>query len=231
MKILPNNSFCHKCLFKSYLFTKLSEDELKHISNFKEEIIFEKGEVIIKEGDLVKEFLYLKTGLVKLSLIGEHQKERIVSIARPLDFVSLISTFSSQQYKYSITALEESVVCSIDLDCMKSIIKKNGTFALELIEHVSSSSNSVILSTYDIDDKNLRGRIAYILLWFSEKIYVKRVFELPISRKEIGELINMTTENVIRILSEFRKDKIIRIDGKTIEILNFEMLEILNKSG
>lgn len=231
MKILPTNSFCHKCMFKSYLFKKLSEDELKHISNFKKEIVFEKGEEIIKEGDPTDEFLYLKVGLVKLGLKGEHQKERIVSIARPLDFVSLISTFSSTHYKYSVTALEKSVVCSIDLTCMKEVIKKNGDFALELIEHVSSSSNNVILSTYDIDDKNLRGRIAYILLWFSEKIYEKRTFDLPISRKEIGELINMTTENVIRILSEFRKDKIIRIDGKTIEILNFELLELLNKTG
>jgi len=41
----------------------------------------------------------------------------------------------------------------------------------------------------------------------------------------------MTTENVIRILSEFRKDKIIKINGKSIEILNMEMLERLSKSG
>jgi CRP/FNR family transcriptional regulator len=54
---------------------------------------------------------------------------------------------------------------------------------------------------------------------------------LPISRKEIGELINMTTENVIRILSEFRKDGLVRIDGKNIEILNKELLEKLSKSG
>ncbi|MBC8146427.1 MAG: helix-turn-helix domain-containing protein [Bacteroidetes bacterium] len=37
--------------------------------------------------------------------------------------------------------------------------------------------------------------------------------ELPLSRREIGELINMISENAKRILSEFRKDKII-IDVK-----------------
>ena len=114
---------------------------------------------------------------------------------------------------------------------MKEVIRRNGGFALELLEHISRSSNLVIQSTYDIDDKHLRGRIAYILLWFSNKIYHKDTFNLPISRKEIGELINMTTENVIRILSEFRKDKIVRIDGKLIEILNKDLLERLSKSG
>jgi len=173
----------------------------------------------------------LKKGLVKLVKRGDSLRDRIISIARPLDFVSLISTFSYKKYQYSITALEQSIVCSIELASMKEVIRRNGGFALELLEHISRSSNLVIQSTYDIDDKHLRGRIAYILLWFSNKIYHKDTFNLPISRKEIGELINMTTENVIRILSEFRKDKIVRIDGKLIEILNKDLLERLSKSG
>jgi len=86
-------------------------------------------------------------------------------------------------------------------------------------------------STYDIDEKNLRGRIAYILLWFSRKIYHSEKFDLPVSRKEMGQLINMTTENVIRIMSEFRKDKILSISGKTINILNPTFLERICKWG
>lgn len=231
MKIIPHTSDCQICTFKSLLFTKMKDDELQFINKDRKEMLFNKGELIIKEGSPVQEFLYLKKGLVKLVKKGENQKERIISIARPLDFVSLLSTFSEKKYNYSISALEESAVCTINLESMKEVVRKNGAFALELLELITRSSNFVIQSTYDIDDKHLRGRIAYILLWFSQKIYHKQKFELPISRKEIGELINMTTENVIRILSEFRKDKIISINGKTIEILNLEMLERLSKSG
>ncbi len=209
----------------------MNDEDLNFINNYRKEIIFEKGELIIEEGETIEEFLYLKKGLVKLVKRGDSLRDRIISIARPLDFVSLISTFSYKKYQYSITALEQSIVCSIELASMKEVIRRNGGFALELLEHISRSSNLVIQSTYDIDDKHLRGRIAYILLWFSNKIYHKDTFNLPISRKEIGELINMTTENVIRILSEFRKDKIVRIDGKLIEILNKDLLERLSKSG
>jgi len=53
----------------------------------------------------------------------------------------------------------------------------------------------------------------------------------PLSRKEIAELIDMSTENVIRILSEFRKDNIIRIDGSCIEILNIGQLERICRFG
>lgn len=232
MKVLiHDNSGCKHCTFKSLLFTKMTDKELDHVNESRKEMAFDKGELIIKEHDPIKEFLYLKKGLVKLVKTGENQRERIMSIARPLDFVSLLSTFSDKTYQYSVTALEPSVVCSIELDRMKSVIRKNGDFALELLEHITRSSNFVIQSNYDIDDKQLRGRIAYIILWFAQKIYHKNRFELPVSRKEIGELINMTTENVIRILSEFRKDGIISIDGKIIEIINLDMLERLSKSG
>ena len=56
-------------------------------------------------------------------------------------------------------------------------------------------------------------------------------FDLPVSRKEIGELIGMTTENVIRIFSEFRQDGIISINGKSITILNKKNLHTLEKNG
>lgn len=231
MEVLPITSSCKSCTLKSLLFTKMTNDELEYINNYRQEIVFSKGELIIQEGHQINEFLYLKKGLVKLVKKGENQRERIISIARPMDFVSLLSTFSDKYYQFSITALEESIVCSIELDSMKFVIQKNGGFALELLEHVTRSSNLVIQSTYDIDDKHLRGRIAYILLWFSNKIYHSNKFSLPISRREIGELINMSTENVIRILSEFKKDGIVRIEGKSIEIGNKELLEKLSKSG
>jgi hypothetical protein len=41
----------------------------------------------------------------------------------------------------------------------------------------------------------------------------------------------MSTANVIRTLSDFKRDGIIRIFGKTIEIVNVEKLEIISKRG
>jgi CRP/FNR family transcriptional regulator len=57
------------------------------------------------------------------------------------------------------------------------------------------------------------------------------VFDLPISRKEIADFIGMSTANVIRTLSDFKKDGIIRVFGKTIEIVDINKLEIISKRG
>ena len=71
MKIIPHTSDCQTCTFKSLLFTKMKDDELQFINKDRKEFLFDKGEMIIEEGSPVKEFLYLKRGLVKLVKKGE----------------------------------------------------------------------------------------------------------------------------------------------------------------
>ena len=44
-------------------------------------------------------------------------------------------------------------------------------------------------------------------------------------------MIDMATENVIRIMSEFRIEDIIRIHTKEIEIKDFKRLEIIMEKG
>ncbi len=92
-------------------------------------------------------------------------------------------------------------------------------------------ADNIILESLAIRRKHLRGRIAHVLLYFAEYIYHSNEYDLPISRKEIAEYIGMTTENVIRTMSEFRKDKIIKINGKTIEIINKPLLEKISALG
>lgn len=173
----------------------------------------------------------MKSGLVKLFKKGADSKDQIINIAKPFDFVSLLSVFSDTHYNFSISAIEDSTVCIIDLNSVKETIEKNGRFGLRIMEKMSQNSDKIIKNNISLNSKNLRGRIAYILLYFSEEIYKNNSFDLPVSRKEIAQLIDMTTENVIRILSEFRKDGIIRINGKNIEIEKMDLLKRISDHG
>ena len=96
---------------------------------------------------------------------------------------------------------------------------------------ISKISDKIILQTLDIRNRNLIGRVAYILLYFAKDIYGTTVFDLPVSRKEIADYISMSTANVIRTLSDFRKEGIIKLYGKTVEILDIEKLEIISIRG
>ncbi|HAN19135.1 MAG: hypothetical protein A2X13_02420 [Bacteroidetes bacterium GWC2_33_15] len=222
---------CKECIYRSWAFKNLSDDELKLINSRKKEKFFRKGELVCLEGDTVTSFLYLQTGLVKLYKTESNNREHIISIAKPMDFIGLLSIFSNTVHVYSITAIEDSIVCLVDLEVIKNLIKTNGVFAIDFFEKISKVADSVIKTRVDINTRQLRGRIAYILLHFSKHIYNSSKFNLPISRKEVAELIDMSTENVIRVLSEFRKDKIIQIEGKNIEILDIKRLEKIYDLG
>jgi len=96
---------------------------------------------------------------------------------------------------------------------------------------ISVINDKIINQTLDIRQKNLAGRVAYVLLYFTKEIYKSRVFDIPVSRKEIADYIGMSTANVIRTMSDFKKDNIIRVFGKTIEIADIDKLEIISKRG
>ena len=76
-----------------------------------------------------------------------------------------------------------------------------------------------------------KRQVAYLLLYFSEDVYSSEEFDLPLTRKEMAEYVGMTTENVIRTLSEFRKDGILKIYGKTIQIANMDSLKSISEFG
>ena len=231
MSELLNSSHCTECAFRSLLFDKLDFDELLKMDKYKSEVRYLKGEEVLIEGDNIKEFVYLKNGLVKLSKMTENNKDHIISIAKPKTFIGFLTVFSHDTYQYTMTALEESTLCFIDISVVKNTIKENGTFALDVLSKISQVSDEIINRRVNICSKQLRGRIAYLLISFSKEIYYNTKFDLPLTRKEFGELIDMSTENVIRILSEFRKDGLIQIDGSKIEIINFESLNKISRFG
>lgn len=226
-----NKCTCEHCQLKSLFFEHVSVDELSDICEIKVEKKFKKGEYITREGDKINEFMYLKEGLVKLSKSTAEQKDQILSFSRPFDFVSLLSIFSSDTYKFSVSAVEDSVVCMLDLQTVKNNARKNALFSTDLMMRISEVTDKIILENLEIKRKNLKGRVAHVLLYFANYIYMRDEFELPVSRREIAEYIGMTTENVIRTLSEFRKDKVIKIFGKDILISDKKLLQDISDFG
>jgi CRP-like cAMP-binding protein len=222
---------CHSCQLKDLFFGQIPDDEIAQICNKKTERSFAKGEVIINQDDEILDFLYMKEGLVKLFRKLPDGKDQIISFSCPMDFVSLLSVFSSNKYKYSVSAVVDSTVCSLDMGFIKNHALNNAQFVMNLMSKVSEATDKIIIENLEIKRKQLRGRVAHVLLFFAEHVYDSQEFELPVSRREIGEYIGMTTENVIRTLSEFRNHGIIKILGKKILIIDRKRLETISEFG
>jgi len=222
---------CEHCELRELFVENLDEKNMNIICSGKVEKEYLAGETILKEGSRIQDFSYLKSGLVKLFRSDQGGKEQIITIAKPMDYVSLLSVFSNDKYNYSVTALEDSVTCNLKMEDIKSLINTNGKLALNLLGKMSRVADTIILESLEIRKKHLRGRVAYLLIYFARTVFYSEEFELPLTRKEMAEYVGMTTENVIRTLSEFRKDGILKIYGKTIHISNMESLQSISEFG
>jgi len=123
---------CEQCDLKNLLFLNISEKEKEDLCANKFEREFKKGEIIIEAGKTIKDFIYLKEGLVKLYRDSVDDKEQIITIAGPLDFVSLLSVFSGKKYNYSVMSPVDSTTCNLKFSMVKKLINTNGPFTSNL---------------------------------------------------------------------------------------------------
>ena len=83
----------------------------------------------------------------------------------------------------------------------------------------------------DIALKTVKQRLAHLLLYLDNNFKKNKegAIDILLSREDIGSVIGTATESAIRLLSEFKKKKIINLKGKQIFILNSVALEKVSK--
>ena len=220
---------CLKCPYKWEYLDLLKDDDINSIQNNCTIINFKKGETICKQGTDSTHALYLAKGLVKLYIEGK--KNLILKLIKAGKYIDLQTLFGDKTYKYSVAAIEDSMVCMINQDLLRKLAKGNSKYLFELTKSISDSGNYVYKKISDISRKQLRGRLADTILYLSKEIYNSEDFELNLTRKELAELSSMSMENAVRILSELKKDSIISVNGKNVKILEPEILKKLSDIG
>jgi CRP/FNR family transcriptional regulator len=221
---------CLTCKNKSSCFTLLQADELGLVDKNRLEVKYRKGELISKQGSFATHILFLKKGLVKVYLEGK-SKNHILSILPKGNLIGLPSLFGEPVLHYSVIAYEDSEVCHIDINVFRKFIHENALFSAELIKLM----NETTISNYDrflsITQKNMPGRFADALLYFSNQIYKSTSFSLSLSRKDLAEFSSMSVESLSRTIKDFNDNNLISVKGKSIKILDKSRLTEISLHG
>jgi CRP-like cAMP-binding protein len=221
---------CIACPYKSYSLTKLENKDVEKIQNNCLIVHFKRGENICKQGTEVTHALYLAKGSVKLFIEGKN-KNLILKIVKDRKYIGLQSLFGDRIYNYTVTALEDSQICMINADLILKLAQSNVEYLFELTKTLSESTNFVYKKIVDINQKQLRGRLADVLLHFSENIFNNAEFDPKLTRRELAEYSSMSMENTVRILNEFKRDGILGIDGRKFTIHQPEILRKISELG
>lgn len=210
------------------LLTKEDLNELKQILNL---VAFHNREVIFRQQTPASHVLFVKSGLVKIYKEGRYKRNFILKIAAPGEFIGLMSVFGSTMNQFSASAIESAEIGYIEKKSFVSVMQKNAGFSNEVIRFISDEGLFIFERLIGQSHKQLPGRIADVILYFSDKIYKKNEFEFPFTRRELAELAGTTKESFIRTLSEFKNDKIISLDGSKVIIKSMKIIRTLSELG
>ena len=188
---------------------------------------FKKNEVIFFEGKRILGCYIILSGIVKQFKTGGEGKNYIFRLAKPFEILGFRSVLSEEHACNTSIAIEDSTLCYIPKECLHHLVKTNGDFALDLLQIACrelEESHSLIT---EIAQKSVKERLAELLLTLKNKFGVNENGQLNItlSREELANVVGTATESVIRLLSEFKAERYIDVNGKKIIILNENALE------
>jgi CRP-like cAMP-binding protein len=219
---------CDKCSLESgSIFKHLTPDEMEILNFEKDFRQYKRGDILYQEGNRISGFFCINSGIIKVFKTGFDGKEQIIRFAKPGDIIAYRSVLSNEPACTSAKVIADCNVCFIPSEILIQFIKSNSAFSLELLKlacHELGEANSFIT---DIAQKTVRERLAEILLLLVHEFGLddEQFLNISLTREELANIVGTATESVIRLLSEFKSDKLVELNGRKIRILNKKGLE------
>lgn len=231
---MERNSSLNSCTVsnaKCICFEMLTNEELELINNNSIDVSFKKDEKICKHGTFASHIILLTEGLAKVYLECS-DNSLILKVITPGNMIGLTSVFEGNNiFHYSSKAYVDSKAILIDINIFRRVLNQNAKFATSIINILCENSIQTFGRFYCFTHKQLYGRMADVLLCLSERIFKSQEFELNLSRRELAELMGMSTESVIRMLKKFKDDGTIEMEGKSLRIISYENLRKISEYG
>jgi len=202
---------CMTCGFRSPMFNYLSESELELVNKNKFEVHFRSGEIIRKQGTFLSHVISLNSGIAKLYIEGPKNRNLILRLIKPTNFIGGPGMYFDQRHHYSMYALTDCSACFIDVETFKKIIHSNADFANAFMKEFSRNMLSTFDRLINHTQKQIPGRMANTLLYLANDIFESMEFKMIISTNDLAELTGMSRDSAVKVLREFKDDGIISI--------------------
>jgi CRP-like cAMP-binding protein len=231
MEDVERFSGCTLSFHQCKCFDKLTGEQRDYLDAHSVKIRYRRGEMICKQGGFVSHVMYMERGLAKVFL-ENGTNALVLRIIPDGNFLGLASVSEAHStFPYSALAYMDSEIRQIDVKAFRKLMDQNAEFVKEIIDILNANSLQIYGRFFCLTYKQAFGRLADILLCLSDRIFKNTEFDLPLSRKELAELSGMSSETVIRMLKEFKDEGLIKMDGKSIEVLDYHRLKQISETG
>ena len=207
----------------------LSKEDYNKYIEAKKTFFFNKGESLFEEGSNVDGIYFIENGTAKLYKLGFNRKEQILRFIKEGDIIGYRALLIGEAYQATAEAMSDLQAIFIPSDVFLHLLEVDSQLSYTMLQKISfelgESSNTVTF----LAQKTVRERLAEVLLLLEQKLGTdpEGFIKISLTREEIANLIGTATESAIRLISEFKQDDYIAVEGRNIKILNHEKLKKL----
>ena len=176
-----------------------------------------RGETLFLEGERSKGLLVIWRGKLKIYKLGEGGREQIIEIEGPGRSVAELPLFDGMPSPASCAAIEDSVVLSLAPSQFNRLVAREPDLARAVICGLARRLRHMVSLIEEISLKAVRERLADLLL---EMVGEAESVELTLTNQEIAARIGTVREIVSRTLSRMIHEGAVRLDGRTLTLLD-----------
>lgn len=202
------------------LFEGLTTAEIEAVAKLIFEKKFGKGETIFFEGDEADGFYLISSGQIKVFKMNPMGKEHILHIFGPGEPVGEVPVFSKQPFPATAEAIIKSTTYFFPRNDFVALIEENPSIALNMLAVLSHRLKQFATQIENLSLKEVPARLAGYLLYTAEEQNNNDVVRLPVSKGQLASLLGTIPETLSRIFARMSDEGLIRVDGRSITIMD-----------
>ena len=191
----------------------------------KEILNFKAGTQIFKEGTEPKGIYRVLSGKVKKYTATNFGTDHIFYICGENEYLGYHAILSEEEYPDSATALLDCEVAFIPKNDFLNVVSKSHLLSQRLLKNLSHEFGVFLNATKILARYTVRERTAINLLILQRKFSVKESLkEIEINREDLASMVGTAKESLVRMLKDFKEEKLISTKGRIIFIEDLEGL-------
>lgn len=216
-------------LAQTSLFSSFSAPEIARLARGVREVRAAKGDILFHRGDPCTGFYLLLSGQVKLAFISSEGNEKVVEILHAGQSFGEAVMVMDTPHVVMAQTLAESKLLHVAKGVFFDEMAVDPMFCRKIIASMAERLHGLISDVESYSLRSGRERIIGYLLRQDElasESSGKGVVSvrLPTSKGTIASRLNLTQEHFSRILHELSEAHLIRVEGRTIHILDMHRL-------
>jgi CRP-like cAMP-binding protein len=193
-----------------------------------ESVEFPRGHVIFAEGEPGDRLYIITSGKVKIGRKSADGRENLLSIMGPSDMFGELSIFDPGPRTSTVTAVTDVRAMGMGRPELREWITKRPEIAEQLLRVIARRLRRTNNMLADLIFTDVPGRVARALLQFAQRFGSQEAGLLRVThdltQEEIAQFVGASRETVNKALADFAQRGWLRLEGKSVLILDPERL-------